>query len=180
METREWLAKALKAKNTEDILELYNNILGLEFLLVWTVFETINFDKFMNIKKIKDFSFGGKIIFDTELEEIFNKFKKRYKDKEKVRNLCYEKSDCYGCKKNSDCLFYKLNSKEDDIKVQEKIYFLLYIIYRYRNNMFHGNKGIQSWLKFREQIIDCIIIMKKITKLPQEEIGEKNEELSNT
>lgn len=53
---------------------------------------------------------------------------------------------------------------------------MTYIVYRYRNNMFHGNKGLESWLQFEEQIKDCITVMKKLTVLPDKKDGEENEE----
>lgn len=34
----------------------------------------------------------------------------------------------------------------------QRIFFLAIVAYRFRNNMFHGNKGVQSWLLYTKQI----------------------------
>lgn len=175
METKEWLAKALKIENKEDIEKLYNTEFAMNFLLVWTIFERINFDKFVKFEKIKDFS-KRSFEMDDELEEIFKNFHSRYQEKEKRRQLCH-KTKCKNkkCNSFSECEFKNLCNKEyKDIEKNEKIYFLTYIVYRYRNNMFHGSKGLESWLQFKEQIKDCITVMKKLTVLPDEKDGEEN------
>jgi hypothetical protein len=45
------------------------------------------------------------------------------------------------------------------LTADEGLYFLVFVIYRYRNNIFHGNKGVQSWLCYREQVQCCIRAM---------------------
>ncbi len=42
---------------------------------------------------------------------------------------------------------------------EKAVKFALCIIIRYRNNMFHGNKGVSSWLAYRQQINDCTCLM---------------------
>jgi hypothetical protein len=37
----------------------------------------------------------------------------------------------------------------------ERLYFLGIVAYGFRNNMFHGNKGVESWLRYTEQIRLC-------------------------
>ncbi len=176
METKEWLAKALKIEK-EEIKRLFEEETSRNFFLVWTVFERINFDKFVKLEKIKEFS-KKDFEIDNELEEILKKFHLRYQDEKLRKNLCY-KNKCNNkeCNIFSECEFYILCNKEyKDIEKDEKIYFLTYIVYRYRNNMFHGNKGLESWLQFEEQIKDCITVMKKLTVLPDKKDGEENEE----
>lgn len=176
MKTKEWLARALKIEK-EEIKRLFEEETSRNFFLVWTVFERINFDKFVKLEKIKEFS-KKDFEIDNELEEIFKKFHLRYQDEKLRKNLCY-KNKCNNkeCNIFSECEFCILCNKEyKDIEKDEKIYFLTYIVYRYRNNMFHGNKGLESWLQFKEQIKDCITVMKKLTVLPDKKDGEENEE----
>ena len=45
-----------------------------------------------------------------------------------------------------------------------KLQFGLYVIYRFRNNIFHGNKTIFEWLNNREQIEDCVIVLLRLTE----------------
>lgn len=42
-----------------------------------------------------------------------------------------------------------------DMKPEDMVFFVAFVVYRYRNNMFHGNKGIHSWLQYGEQIRLC-------------------------
>ncbi len=38
----------------------------------------------------------------------------------------------------------------------ESVFLLSFVVYRFRNNIFHGNKGVNSWLSYTEQIELCI------------------------
>jgi hypothetical protein len=42
----------------------------------------------------------------------------------------------------------------DSFHAWERLFFLAMVAYRFRNNMFHGNKGVQ-WLQYTEQIQLC-------------------------
>jgi hypothetical protein len=46
----------------------------------------------------------------------------------------------------------------------DKLQFGLYVIYRFRNNIFHGNKEIIEWLGNRPQIEDCVMVLLKLTE----------------
>lgn len=96
METKEWLAKALKIEK-EEIKRLFEEETSRNFFLVWTVFERINFDKFVKLEKIKEFS-KKDFEIDNELEEILKKFHLRYQDEKLRKNLCY-KNKC----NNKEC-----------------------------------------------------------------------------
>ncbi|MGL6132529.1 MAG: hypothetical protein ACRCZ9_13030 [Fusobacteriaceae bacterium] len=169
METKEWLATSLNT-NKENIEQLYRNPIGLDFLLVWTRFEKINFNGFMKYKKEGD---GIGVWVDKikqeplsdELESIYNKFAIRYKgNKKKFLQLCnIKKIGKYG--KTEKDILENLNPS-----LEEKKYLLIFIAYRYRNNMFHGSKGIGNWVsQYEEQIKDCIKIMMEFTPLQNSE-----------
>jgi hypothetical protein len=51
------------------------------------------------------------------------------------------------------------SKKLNELDTYETTFMLLVVIYRFRNNIFHGNKGVQSWLVYREQIDLCINAM---------------------
>ena len=42
---------------------------------------------------------------------------------------------------------------------------LLVVVYRFRNNIFHGNKGVDSWLQYRPQIEKCTNVMQHLITL---------------
>jgi hypothetical protein len=49
----------------------------------------------------------------------------------------------------------------------EKIYFSMGVVYRYRNNIFHGNKKVDSWLQYRDCISKCIGMMQLLIPIPK-------------
>ena len=146
-----WLSGFLNTSEKEA-QKLLENELSRYFLIVWSIYEAKCFNGFVQIKKMKQFvdkiekSIDPKIINDDA-----KYFHKRYGDKEKYRHLIY---------KGDNSKFREIiNKKYSDLTVNEKIYLLAFVTYRYRNNIFHGSKGIESWLRFDEQIKKCIQIL---------------------
>lgn len=162
---KEWICSKLNIKETFRLDSLYKNSFALNYLFVWTIFERKNFDSFMKVGKIEEFA-KQKINYIDILEEYFYHFYERYKIGEegnkKRKNLCH-KSKCNG-RCYTPCKFYQILKKEfGKISAEEKIYFLVYIVYRYRNNMFHGTKGLESWIRYKLEIERCIDIMMKLS-----------------
>lgn len=52
-----------------------------------------------------------------------------------------------------------LKKKKECLTDNEKMQLALYVLYRYRNNIFHGNKGARSWNQYIEQIDQCVKTM---------------------
>ena len=147
-----------KTKNKEETLEIVK-----DFLILWTLYE----DSFMieseiynlenSLKKIKKNSdkWGEKTDY---LEPPYLYFKNRYKGSNNKkftallgkRILDFDKKNLKGELKN----FYDLNSKETLNEV-EKIQYLNYVVYRFRNNIFHGNKHPFNWGKYIKEIEYC-------------------------
>lgn len=164
IEIKQWLAQSLNT-NISGINDLYKSELGINFLLVWTRFEVINFKGFMKFSKITSFSEKINIEITDEIENIYLKFHNRYQNKQKLSNLCKEK--CSKCSYKTSCNIVKiLQNENESVSYLEKIYFLIYIIYRYRNNMFHGSKTFDKWAtNYKDQIEDCIKIMMEFTNI---------------
>lgn len=165
VDIKKWICDKLNIKENFRLDSLYKNSFALNYLFVWTIFERKNFDSFMKVDKIEEFA-KQKISYIDILEDHFYHFYKRYKIGEKGnkkrKNLCH-KSKCNGhC--YTPCKFYQILKKEfEEISAEEKIYFLVYIVYRYRNNMFHGTKGLESWISYKLEIERCIDIMMKLS-----------------
>lgn len=150
LESKKWLANILEAKDADLSLYLTNEDVS-GFLIIWTLFEQKHFDGFVRYNKLETYAKNNsEIIRDNgNLKEIFNYFFSRYKNSEPFSNLIHE----YTYKEIENLL------KEDDVSDEKKLFFLIFVVYRYRNNIFHGVKGVQSWTKFEEQIKKCISIM---------------------
>lgn len=168
VDIKKWICNKLNIQESYKLENLYNNSFALNYLLVWTIFERTNFDKFMQVSKIKKFA-KSKKYFIYELENEFNNFYNRYKisveGNQKRKGLCnQEECDNSKCSYFNNCHFLKILKKSSNkITAEDKIYFLVYIIYRYRNNMFHGSKELETWEDYREQIEECINIMMKLS-----------------
>ena len=92
---------------------------------------------------------------EGDLEEEILHFHERYQDKRKYRNLKHKDPDYQVA--NS-----VLSKEISEVSGEDQIAFLIYVIYRYRNNMFHGNKRLDSWIQYRQQIEYCTNAMIKI------------------
>ena len=95
--------------------------------------------------------------FDSQEQAALCRFFERYKNSsEYVRrlfNTTKEGKDVFASYLKKENFSDLLAEKEKAVK------FALCIIIRYRNNMFHGNKGVSNWLAYRQQINDCTCLM---------------------
>jgi hypothetical protein len=156
---KKWLAKYLRTEE-EKVKQIYRgNVFG--FLILWTYFEQRIFGGFLfygdgrGINKGKnlfnEFSISYEQFINSEINDIFIHFHERY-----------QKENLYGRLRNNDNHgeINKIRLKnEKEVTSQEKLFFLLYVLYRYRNNIFHGNKGAEEWCRYEEQIEKCVKIM---------------------
>lgn len=55
-----------------------------------------------------------------------------------------------------------IRKQNSDFNIHEKLHFILYVVYRYRNNIFHGSKGVESWIRFKPQMERCVKVMIEI------------------
>lgn len=140
----------------------------MDFLLAWSVFESECFGKSLSLKKIEKMSippnYDGK--FNKELDSLFHHFHQRYQDS-KLRSNLVHKDKCNWF----DSL---LNDAINNISSCDKLKFPIYVTYRFRNNMFHGNKGLKSWMNYQTEIEYCTQIMIQIHGLLSESFPEAN------
>lgn len=144
-----------KKMTPKDIQQLLKNENATLFLMIWSIMEQKIFDGFM---KKKDIDMAAECFTgyyqELDINDIFLHFHRRYQNKETCQHLKH------GDKNGKFDEILKM--QEDKIADKEKMTFLFYVVYRYRNNIFHGNKGIESWSQFTEQITYCIQFMTKI------------------
>jgi hypothetical protein len=152
-EFSDWLSKHLNA-NDRDIEIILKDELATKFFITWSIFEARCYNGFAKVSMIKKFVEDIESNIPQSTIEVDTKyFHNRYQDKNNYRHLIYDKN-------NDDPTFKGITEKEyATLSLYEKLYLLSFVIYRYRNNIFHGNKRIESWLKFRNEIQKCITIM---------------------
>lgn len=147
----EWIIKEFN-KNRKLNLEI-----GKNFLFVWSVFESEIFDRWCykdNIEeKLKNLKNSKEIL--SKLKNEINFFKNRYQNSNNRKNLWANKGEVEGFKKIIESNTYK-NEIE---KEKDELIFLVSIVFRFRNNIFHGNKSPFNWNRYEEEIEKCIKIM---------------------
>ena len=166
-ETLKWLAMNIdpdKTSNEEEIKDMLRNQVAVSYLLIWPILEQRHFSGFMKVGQIRDASFQLYRYYSElspDLDYIVEHFFHRYNISKNENNPClkrlqpeHEINDYY---KN---LLRKKSYNE--VLPREKISLLLFVIYRYRNNIFHGSKSIDKWINYSEQINYCLIGMMKI------------------
>ena len=144
-----WLSKYL-GSDEKETKKLLDNELSRYFLIVWSIYEAKCFRG-----KFNEFVKGIIGTIDANrINDSAEYFHKRYQDKKKYQNLIHGK--------NGDPTFDEILKKQyADLTVEKKIFLLTFVTYRYRNNIFHGNKGISSWLKYDKQIKKCIYVLQE-------------------
>ena len=149
-----WLSKYLEADEKET-KKLLDNELSRYFLIVWSIYEAKCFRGFVKVDKFNEFVKGIIGTIDANrINDSAEYFHKRYQDPKKYQNLMHGK--------NRNSSFDEILKKEyADLMVEQKIFLLTFVTYRYRNNIFHGNKGISSWLEFDKQIKKCIYVLQE-------------------
>ena len=149
-----WLSKYL-GSDEKETNKLLDNELSRYFLIVWSIYEAKCFGGFVKVDKFNEFVKGIIGTIDANrINDSAEYFHKRYQDKKKYQNLIHSK--------NGNPRFDEILKKAyTDLTVEEKIFLLTFVTYRYRNNIFHGNKGISSWLKYDKQIKKCIYVLQE-------------------
>ena len=160
-----WFATYFNQEQAQ-VTELLSNSTATRFLIAWSLLETSRFNGFARLKMIEDFAFNEPGIFQIVNDELDNHvrfFYDRYQDSETYKNLMHEQK--------SQRMNELVGKNFQEFSPHEKIFFVMIVIYRYRNNIFHGNKGVASWLKYEECIIRCTEIMQLLIPMPEKNIA---------
>jgi len=166
-----WFADYLRGKteegvrrlDEEEVARLLNEKIAVRFLIAWSLLESRLFDCDAKGNELSDYCqrLVNKEDFDpVPLCPIIKHFHSRYQCKKLLSNLMHED------RKPNRKLYIKLKTllekPLDKLSNCEKVFLIVVVAYRYRNNIFHGSKGVESWLQFEEQIDYCIQIMQSL------------------
>jgi len=162
LEIEQWVKDKLECR-PEDMDRLFNSKTARNFLIVWNIYEIELFNKYCTLALLGDVAL--KLSRSTrirDLQGIIEYFHDRYyNDKEKYRHL-------KNGRKPVEIPDEVVSSPLSRCSIEQKIHFLLFVLFRYRNNMFHGNKGLINWLQFDEQIRSCTKAMCIIVDMYEE------------
>lgn len=152
MTNKKWIQEAVE-RNFQDSGLIYPSETGMEFLMVWSLFESRCFGGDLNREKISTISDD---YFDNSkaLNQIFTHFHQRYQDKDKLNTLLNDDSSTWA----EDLLRHA----ENNISNVDKTKFILYVIQRYKEYIYHDNKSTSKWADYNQEITHCITAMKDI------------------
>jgi hypothetical protein len=149
----QWFANYLE-QDASEVARLLTDKTAIRFLIAWSLFETSCFDREAKVENFEAFArnlVSTKGFHSGELRDAAIHFHERYQDKELYRNLMHQKEQ--------PRLVSILSKDFESLSADEIVFFVIFVVFRFRNNIFHGNKGVASWLKFRDQIELCIKVM---------------------
>ena len=149
-----WLSKYLEIEDSSKTESFFRNENVTECLVMWTIFERDVFNGFVKYQNLASFASQAPGIWNKALNSEFLHFHNRYQNEVLYKDLIH---------KDDYKEIREIKSKQSSaITNQEKLSFVLYVVYRYRNNIFHGSKGVESWLQFSPQIESCVKVMIEI------------------
>lgn len=148
-----WFANYLEQSQVQ-VEHLLRDKTAVRFLIAWSLLETSCFHGFAKGKELKKHCsriVDSEGFYSFSLTPILNHFHARYQDEKLYANLMHGNSH----PDIKSLLDHSVNS----LSSVDRLFFLASVVYRYRNNIFHGSKGVGSWLKFKLQIEHCIKVM---------------------
>lgn len=154
MNFENWLANLLGQAEPE-IKRLLQDEMALHFLIAWSLFESKCFNGYVRIKDLEAFS--QRIVIKESFKidsvrKIAEHFHARYQSVDLYKNLMHEQT--------STKMASLLEQPFDSLRPEDVVFTVVLTVYRYRNNIFHGSKGIESWLNFKPQILYCTDAMR--------------------
>lgn len=154
-----WLADVLQ-EGKGDVTRLLKDKTALHFLIAWSLFESKCFSGFLTAKCLR--SFADKAVqagfAPRTVVRQLNHFHDRYGDRKKLDNLLSDNKTPTAVEEDFKCCLAKQVSSLAD---RDRVFTVLFVIYRFRNNMFHGNKRVESWLQYQAQISLCTEAMQE-------------------
>jgi hypothetical protein len=161
-----WLADVLRGCKS-DVDRLLEDETALHFLIAWSLFESKCFSGYLRLNDL--LSFAEKAVQEgfapLKVDGQLEHFHDRYRDKKKLAHLLHDEK-----KGNKVVEEFKrcLESQLANLPERDRVFAVLFVIYRFRNNMFHGNKRVESWLMYREQISLCTSAMQEFVAHAQQ------------
>ena len=151
-----WFA-GLFGQQEMDVKRLLNDGGATRFLIAWSMFESRCFDDTANEERsllladriVTDEAFDADLLSDALIH-----FYDRYQSASRLSALLHKRKSI----RFSQLLCVPL----EDLSNVERTFFVMFVVFRFRNDIFHGNKGVESWLHYREQIRLCTEAMQAL------------------
>ena len=127
------------------------------------------FDGFMEGKKIVPvYELLGEYFDEMNADEKARYCHLRYQDSEKYRRL----TDSRKYKPMEEVLAKKFS----ELTNVEKMIVMMTTVFRYRNNIFHGNKAIGNWNRYSQEIEYCTEFMMSVVDVYKRHFRKERDE----
>jgi len=156
-----WFASYLGQEDMQ-VTKLLRDKTATMFLIAWSIFESDCFSGSMEHKKIEDFAKRMAVnpnLNRLKLVDALKHFHNRYQEPKHYKNLMHQQK--------TEKLEKILAKNVSELSIEEQVFLLVVVVYRFRNNIFHGNKGVDSWLAFKTEIEHCITIMQELINIAE-------------
>lgn len=152
-----WLAGLLD-QDESAVRDLLKDQTALHFLITWSLFEAKCFGGRCSGIKVEQFPESVECTAPVDREKIrapAQHFHERYRDKVHYSHLMHDHAS-----RRMDAV---LKRSFPELTESDLLFIVALVAFRFRNNIFHGNKGVASWLRFQPQIKLCIMSMQHLT-----------------
>lgn len=147
-----WFADIL-SQSRSQVHELLSDQTAIQFLIAWSIFESRCFAGYLKLADIETYAESCATSgFKTEqVSSHLLHFFQRYQDPNNRGRLWHQQK--------ADRFHALVKRDVGTLSSAEWVYFAICVVYRFRNNIFHGNKGVWSWLQYADQISRCVVLM---------------------
>ena len=138
---RQTIEKLIETLNCNETVTTFKRKRSFifNFAMIWNLFEYRCMGKKAQISKVNNLVESLISINNLEVDAIFDYFKDRYKVADNIYNI---ESLSWRSNENTYRNFVIEKFRDTQCSHQNKIKAVLYIIFRLRNNLFHGEKDI--------------------------------------
>ena len=150
-----WLAALLGQSETE-VESLLRSTMALHFLIAWSLFESKCFGGCQSFAKLDEFAdrlVNKEAFVAANVSGASEHFHKRYQEASLYKHLMQ--------KQKSPRMDALVKAPFASLPEQDIVFLMAATACRFRNNMFHGNKGVGSWLQYETEIELCTISMRR-------------------
>lgn len=154
------LFSQIYSSHNEQTMEEFYNRQILVLVILWSIFEK---ECIVDLMQLKIQNIGRFVkschskVHQKAIEPYFNYFNSRYRKDVNNYHSLLNYHDDYIEYNNKNYDMYKIMDKDKpELNSHDiKLLFLIYIIYRFRCNIFHGNKEIFDWKNNKTPINYC-------------------------
>lgn len=144
-------------QDAQQVARLLRDRLSVDFLLAWFMLESRCFKGNLTAEKLQTYAHTAAALDILNTPGITNAtefFHNHYQNEDNYRDLLrHDKSESF--KKVIDTPHAKLGKAD-------LVFMLLFVVYRFRHNIFNGDNGVQTWLQFHFEIEMCTLVMQAL------------------